>query len=223
LKKQEFAASKGIQLFFIRSNEWLEKKEIVKSIIASKLNYNIQKIYARKCEIKEINNKQSNDFLNDNHIQGEAVASIRIGLFYKIELVSIITLSKTRFNKKYEYELIRFANKKNVSVVGGFNKMISFFIKNYKPLSILTYSDKRLFNKNTYEKANFVQIGTSKPNYFYTKNGYISGSRIMYQKYKLKNKLNIFNENLSEYENMLQNGYDRIWDCGNRIFALIVN
>jgi hypothetical protein len=34
----------------------------------------------------------------------------------------------------------------------------------------------------------------------------------------LKNKLNKFNPELSEYDNMLLNGYNRVWDCGNYKF-----
>ena len=37
---------------------------------------------------------------------------------------------------------------------------------------------------------------------------------------KLKNKLESFNSELSEWENMKNNGYDRIWDCGNYVFYI---
>ena len=36
-----------------------------------------------------------------------------------------------------------------------------------------------------------------------------------YQKHKLKNLLQNFDPKLSEYENMIQNKFTRIWDCGN--------
>jgi hypothetical protein len=37
-------------------------------------------------------------------------------------------------------------------------------------------------------------------------------------KHKLKEKLNNYNDDLSEWENMQLNDYDRIWDCGNYVF-----
>ena len=53
------------------------------------------------------------DFQIENHLQGYAKSSIDIGLFYEGQLVSLMTFGKTRFSKKYEYELIRFCNRLN--------------------------------------------------------------------------------------------------------------
>jgi len=36
----------------------------------------------------------------------------------------------------------------------------------------------------------------------------------------LKDKLEKFDENSTEVENMQNNGYTRIWDCGNYVFEL---
>jgi hypothetical protein len=43
-------------------------------------------------------------------------------------------------------------------------------------------------------------------------------SRQKFQKHKLKDKLEVFNAELTEWHNMQNNGYDRIWDCGNMVF-----
>jgi hypothetical protein len=43
----------------------------------------------------------------------------------------------------------------------------------------------------------------------------------MFQKSKLKNKLQKFDESLSEWENMKANGFDRIWDCGHSKWIFI--
>lgn len=220
LDKQNLANEKGIQLFFIRSDEWSNKKQIIKSIIASKLGVFSNRYYARKCSIKEINGKIANDFLIENHIQGISLASVKIGLFFNEELVSVATFGKSRFNKKYEWELFRYANKLNTSVVGGFSKMLSYFRKKYNPASIITYSDKRYFNKDTYVSSGFTYIGNSNPNYVYTRENSIVGSRLQFQKHKLKEKLEVFNEDFTEWQNMLINNYDRIWDCGNRVFVI---
>ena len=50
-------------------------------------------------------------------------------------------------------------------------------------------------------------------------NGQYVGSRYKFQKHKLKHILNVFDESLTEWENMINNGYDRVWDCGNRVFV----
>ena len=43
-------------------------------------------------------------------------------------------------------------------------------------------------------------------------------SRLQFQKHMLESKLEIFDSNLTEWENMQLNGYDRIWDCGNYVY-----
>ena len=46
--------------------------------------------------------------------------------------------------------------------------------------------------------------------------------RIKFQKHKLKNILEKFDEKLSEAQNMANNGYNRIFDCGNLVFVKIL-
>jgi len=218
INKTKYFNDLGIQIIHIFENEWIEKKEIVCSILLSKINKNKKIIYARKCTLKEISNKESELFLFDNHIQGNIKSSIRIGLYYNNELVSIMTFSKSRYNKNYEYELNRFCNKIYTSVIGGFNKLLQYFIKNYST-SILSYADLRYSNGNIYYKNNFILSHQTPPNYFYSKDKCSLESRLQYQKHKLKEKLTIYDENLSEWENMQLNKYDRIFDCGNLVFT----
>ncbi|MFW6226257.1 MAG: hypothetical protein ACOC3V_04810, partial [bacterium] len=184
-----------------------------KSIIKTKLGLN-ERIYARKCELKEIDNQR--EFLDNNHLQGYIPAKINIGLYYNDELTSLLTFSKPRFNKNYDWEMIRFVNKIGYSVIGGFSKLLKYFLNNYQG-SIITYSDIRLFDGKVYETNGFTQIESSKPSYYYTdyKNRY---SRQKFQKHKIPNILESFNSNLTEWENMQMNGWDRIWDCGNYVY-----
>lgn len=65
-----------------------------------------------------------------------------------------MTFGKPYLNKsnEYEWELYRFCNKLNTSVVGGFDKLFKYFIRNYNPKNILTYSDFAKGDGHTYEK-----------------------------------------------------------------------
>jgi very-short-patch-repair endonuclease len=216
LNKTNICANKGIQLIHIFENEWINKKEIVLLTIFSKLKIN-KRIYARNCIIKEISNLEANDFLEKYHIQGKCISKIRYGLYLNNELVSLMTFGKPRFNKKYEWELIRYCSKYNV--VGGASKLLNYFEKNNKPKNIVAYADKRWSNGNLYFKLGFNKLSDSSPNYFYFKNNNKLESRIKFQKHKLRDKLQVFDESLSEAENMFNNGYRRIWDCGNFVFV----
>lgn len=216
--KWKFFKEQNIDCIQIFENEWRDKQEIVKSIIKNHLSLN-EKIYARKCIIKEISNNEYELFLEQNHIQGYCNARIKLGLYYNDELVEVMSFSKPRFNKKYDWENIRTCTKIGYNVVGGFSKLLNFFRKNYKG-SIVSYIDSRYFNGNGYIKNGFQNIGHSYPNYFYFKTQEnILYNRIEFQKHKLKDKLEIYDENLSEKENMFLNNYLLIYDCGNDIMV----
>ena len=216
LYKTDLCEEKGIKLIHIFEDEWIEKQDIVKSIICSKLGIYQQTIGARKCQLKEINSKEASMFYEQNHLQGYLGSKINIGLFYENELVSCLSFSKSRYNKKYDWEITRFANKLNIKVVGSFAKLFSRFKSSYKG-SIITYSDRRYFDGSIYKRNGFTELKDSSPSYYYTdyKHRY---NRVEFQKHKLKDKLKDFDPNLTEWENMQLNGWDRIWDCGNKVF-----
>lgn len=217
--KNDFFLKQGIEVFHVWENEWLAKKDIVKSIILSKIGKIKNKVYARNLTIKELNNSEYKSFINNYHIQGYSGAIHKMGLVdTENNLLCVLAISKSRFAKSYEYEIVRFANKTNIMVVGGFSKLLKFFIKKYQPKNIVSYADKRYSNGNLYKANNFNLVRTSKPNYFYTKDYKVLESRMKYQKHKLYKNLKNYDCKLTEFENMINNGYDRIWDCGNLVF-----
>lgn len=215
----------GIRLIQIFSDEWINNKDIIKNKLKSILNSNnSNKIYARKCIVKEINPKIKNEFLNQNHIQGGDKSKIKLGLFHKDELVAVMTFSNPRMvlNGKKEndkFELSRYATSKNI--IGGASKLLSFFIKKYKPKNIYSYSDNRWTdpNKNMYLSIGFKKINTSKPGYFYTKDFLKKQHRFYFSKQNLK-KRGIDIKNKTEKNIMESLGYTRIWDCGTTKYSL---
>ena len=223
LNKTLLCKEKGIQLIHIFEDEWINKQDIIKSIITSKLGLIKNKIFARKCIIKEASYEDACVFLNNNHIQGEIYGS-NVGLYFHDELVSILTVGIPRFNKQYKYEILRFCNKINTSVMGSFSRLLYYFINNNNPKSIITYADLRYSNGNLYDKNGFNLIHRSKPNFYYflSQNCNIRYSRLQFQKHKLKNKLETFDPSLTEWQNMQLNGYDRIWDCGCNVYEYIL-
>jgi hypothetical protein len=145
---------------------------------------------------------------------------VNLGLYYNNELVAIGTFGKSRYDKKYDWELLRYASKLNTTVIGGFSKILNNFINLYSPKNILTYCDRSTSTGQVYFKSGFQLVNSTNPNYFYFKNSSVF-SREQYQKHKLSTKLNIFDNSLTEYENMIVNGFDRFWDCGNYKFVYV--
>lgn len=199
-----------------------EKSNPVKMAIWKSIkNENKAVIYARKCEVQEISSIVSDEFTEVNHLQGKFRSKVNLGLFFSGELVAIMTFSTPRYNKKYEYELIRFCNKLNTRVVGGASKLLKHFIKTYNPKSIISYANLRFSKGNMYEKLGFKKIGKSTANYFYVKNDVVY-SRIKCQKHKLQGLLDVFDSNLTEQENMEMNGFKKVQDRGNLVYELIL-
>jgi len=226
LNKTRTCNCKGISLIHIFENEWLQKQEIVKSVLRNILNDDkIKKINGRDCEIREISAFDKNIFLNENHLQGEDKSSVKIGLYYNNELVSVMTfIKKSRFEKHVEWELVRFCNKINTKIMGGTSKLFSYFINTYNPKSIVSYCDRRYFTGNVYEKLGFKFVSYTNPGYHYITNNYKNLiNRMNFQKHKLSGILKNFDVNLSEWENMKNNGWDRIWDCGHSKYTFTNN
>jgi len=216
LLKTKKCLRKEVECVQIFENEWNDKKEIVKSILKNKFKKCDNKFYARNCTVKILNKEECKNFLNENHIQGNDKSFFKIGLYHNNMLVSVMTFCKSRYNKNYEYELSRYCNKLYSNVVGGAEKLFSFFLKKYNPKNIITYSDRRFFSGEVYLKLKFNFTHNTSPNYFYISDNYKTLlGRISFQKHKLKKLLPLYEENLSEWENMKNNGYDRIWDCGH--------
>lgn len=216
VNKSNFSLGRGYRLIHIFENEWSKKSEILKSMFRSIFGKTPNKLHGRKCEIKEVPLNVSSQFLNENHIQGVDHSSIKLGLFFNNELVSMMTFVKSRFDKTVEWEMSRFCNKINTHVNGGASKLFSHFIKTYNPKSIVSYSDRRYFDGKLYMNLGFQFIKNTPPSYFYIIDNYQTlQNRVSWQKHLLSKKLRSFDPSLTEWENMKNNGFDRIWDCGH--------
>ena len=215
LEKLEKCKLKGIHLIQITESSWNNKKNIWKSIISGKLGLNT-KIFARKCEIRKITSEVENNFLNDNHLLGGCNSSICYGLFYNDELVELMSFRKC--SGKYDWENTRLCSKCGITVVGGASKLLNYFRLNHSG-TIVTYADRTYSNGNVYEKIGMNLSHISKPSFVYVKSG-IQYNRQQFMKHKLKDKLEFYDEILTESENMNKNGYYRLWDCGKLVYTI---
>ena len=221
LSKTEECEKSGIQLIHIFENEWISKQKIVESRLLNLLGIYENTVYARKCSIKTVDKDTKDRFLDQNHIQGKCSSSFNCGLYFENDLISLMTFGKSRFSKKYEWELIRFCNKTGYHVPGSAGKLLKFFEKTMKPKSIVSYADRRWSVGKLYYSLGFNLDHTSNPNYWYFKPNkpYVIYNRIGFQKHKLPKLLKEYDPKLSETKNMENNGYMRLWDCGNLVFV----
>ena len=203
----------------------MNKRDIVRNKIKNLLNIDACKIHARKCMISEVNSKEKDNFLEKYHLQGKDKSGIKIGAYYNNELVSIMTFSKLRValgSKHVDrvFEMSRFCS--SAKVMGVASKLLSFFVNKYNPTKIIAYADRCWTTEkkqNVYQKIGFTKVSNGVPNYWYIVNARRK-HRFSYRKNILCKLLDNFDRNLTEYENMKNNGYLRIWDCGSFKYEL---
>jgi hypothetical protein len=216
LTKMQKCAAAGIRLIQIFEDEWQNKKELVKSRLKHILGEDLQKaIYARQCEIKQISFTESKKFAIAHHIQGAGTGHICYGLFYKNELTSVMDFAKLnkakgQKHKDGSYELSRFCS--NTRVIGAAGKLFARFVKEHNPLYVVSYSDKRWNTGNLYQQINFEKVGSTLPNYWYTK-GFNRYYRFKFRKDVLVKEG--FDPSLTEQQIMTNRNYHIIWDCGS--------
>ncbi|MDR0675889.1 MAG: DUF723 domain-containing protein [Elusimicrobiota bacterium] len=211
--KWKLAQSKNIDLIQLWDLEWEQHKEICKSIILNRLGI-VKRIMARKCVLKEIPKEEAKIFFNNNHLQGFTIGKY-FGLYYNDELISAIIMAKSRFNKNFDWELVRHVNKIGTSVTGGFSKLLKYFRNNYSG-SIIDYCDQRWFNGKGHSNAGFKEIGITQPDLHYTDfHNIFPRNKFFGKKYIVKNK------NLNKYEDLLEQGYDRLYGVGKKVYVIV--
>lgn len=207
--KSTLAERHGVQLFQIYDIEWLKQNDIVKSMIASKLG-KTTRLYARKFKIVELSETEARDFFNTNHLQGHRQTASYYGLSDNNRIFCAISLGVDHGR----IEIIRFANLLNHTVIGGLSKLIKTAVNRLGIKEIFTFADRRYSQASAYKTVGFTHLGITPPGYKYFKANRLY-SRNRFQKHKLAKLLDVFDDKLSESQNMFNNGYRRIWDAGH--------
>lgn len=214
LYKTNHFKEKGIRVIHIWEDDWDLKKNIIKSQIKNYLGITENKIFARKCQIKEVlDTKLVKKFLDDNHIQGHVNSIKKIGLYYNNELVSLMTFDKFEGRKKMiegEWNLSRFCSKLNTSVIGGASKLLNYFTNIENITKVISYSDNCWSDGSVYILLGFDRHSEISPDY-----KYIIDKKRCHKSSFRKSRLDT---NLSESEYMSLNEIRRIYDCGRTKF-----
>lgn len=192
-------------------------------IILNMLKNDKIKIYARKCLIKEVELKDTNRFLNENHLQGTCKNQlIRLGLYYNNELIELMTFGKPRYNKNYNYELLRLCTKLNYIVIGGTKKLFNYFKNNYKYKSLISYCDNSKFLGNIYKELGFNLYSYGEP----SKHWYNSKTKKHFTDNLVRqlgaDKLigTNYGKGTNNEEILKEKGFVEIYDCGQSTYTL---
>lgn len=221
LDKTKFFHRKGIRIFHIWEDDIIFRREIVVSTILNLLNKSY-KIFARKCESVYITDKNIiKNFLNNNHIQGyNNNIKKTIGLLYNNEIVSMMCFNDLEGRKRISesYNITRFCNKINTSVIGGASKILKRFISDNNDIdSIISYAEYSQSNGDLYKSLGFSEVDRTYPDY-----KYIIGNKRIHKSNFKKEKLGIKGLEITEKEFTESQGIYRIYDCGKIKFKLTI-
>lgn len=214
--KALLAKRSDIKLLQFWEHELKFKPKICQSMIRSHLGLSAR-YYARQLEIKPLSIQKV--WFDRNHLAGGANAAVTYGLFNGEECLAAMSFGCPRFNREYEWEIIRFANALNVTVVGGASKLWKHFLRMHAPKSCISYADLRISQGDLYRQLGFQLSHRSAPNYVWHKNIDVL-TRYQTQKHKLKSLLGPkFDEEKSEAANMQHCGWRRVFDAGNLVYV----
>lgn len=147
----------GIKLIYIWEHLWDNeiKKDVIKSIIKQNLGLN-KNINSDDCVLKLIDFKDCDFqyktkiqlFFEYNNIYEYDYYNYCLVLEYNEEIYQVILLTKI-----LDYwELQEVVTKNNYNIIGGFNKLLNYFIKEFKPKQILYKLDYNYFDKTVFDK-----------------------------------------------------------------------
>ena len=218
LNKLNKCNEQGIKLIQIFEDEWINHRKICESKLRQICGLNTNpKIFGRKCEIREISNKnEAYDFLDKNHIQGRTVCTVALGAYYNNELIGVMTFKK---EKEGYWDLNRFATDINYQCIGIGGKLFKHFVRNYPFIEIKSFADRRWTTDptdNLYIKLGFEFDSFVEPTYWYYNpkvDRYKRFHKFGFRKQSLHNQYGLPLE-MTEREMTTTLGYTRIWDCG---------
>ncbi len=157
--------------YYLWEDLWLFHRKKIESKLKSVFGLS-SRVHGRACTVRDITNKDLTGFLEKNHLNVPIRAKYKYGLYHKGELMAVISFSKGRpiyrngllYNS---YELLRFCNKLDTTVVGGFSKLLRHFISQQHPDDIMTYVDRDWSDGATYKKLGFERIDDTGPMEFW--------------------------------------------------------
>lgn len=178
-------------------------------------------IAARKCKLAEVDKLTADRFLDSYHLQGTTQSSaLRLGLYYEEELIQVMTFGKPRYNKHYDWELLRLCTKSGIRVVGGASKLFNHAIKLLNSSSIISYCDQSKFTGDVYSAIGMKLLRINAPQEVWSRgNRKILGSTLRAVGYDKLFNTN-YGKGTSNEELMIRAGWLPVYDCGQAVYVL---
>lgn len=222
--KTLLAKENGIQLIHIWEWELVNEElwDKLSNWVLNLLNAHKTHIYARKCEVRLVDKNEEKNFLNQYHLQGYQKSTTCLGLYYNNELVQLMSFCKPRFNKNYQYELLRLCTKYGYIITGGANKLLKHFVKQYQPQSIISYCSLDKFKGDVYKDIGFTLLKRNQPQIIWYNEE--TGKTFSHSSLNMKGADKLVGTNYGKGTNneeiVIQNGYKKVYNSGLDVYVL---
>lgn len=134
-----------------------------------------------------------------------------------------MSFGKPRYNKKYQYELLRFCMAQDV--IGGAEKLFAQFLRDYKPTSIISYCDLSKFEGNVYQKLGFSLLRTAVSKHWYSPRlkKHVTDNLLRAQGFDrlLGSVYGCYGHGTDNESLMLEHGFVEIYDAGQATYIYI--
>jgi DNA-directed RNA polymerase subunit RPC12/RpoP len=221
LKKTRDCNKLGIDLLHIFEDDWINKKEIVQSIIRNLLKVQKNIISSSSCNILSVSEDVSAEFLEKNHLNSHDLKdSTSLGLYYKDVLLSIMLFSHTN---QRSWILMDYVELVDHSVMDGFSTLLLQFIEDYNPLEIITVHDRKYPVNPEILFFGFQLVKKLNPTYYILDGTKRLGrlQRLGYENPNTSLLVDCYDSSMSDWENLKNNRYNRIWDCGHLVYSYV--
>jgi G:T-mismatch repair DNA endonuclease (very short patch repair protein) len=220
LYKTKNCSEKGVRLIHIWEWELKKNFEKLSRWLLNELDNSKKKVFARKCEVKAVSPDEEKQFLDEFHLQGYSKSETCYGLYFNDELLQVMSFVKSRYDKKYQHEILRLCTKNGYAVVGGAARLLNHFIKEKDPESIISYCDYSKFNGSSYEKIGMKLEKLSKPTAYYCNFDMHVINESMLMRYGVDSILGTdYGKGTDNKELIMKHGYLPVYNCGNLIFT----
>lgn len=196
-EKRKSCNDLGIRLITIDEADYNLRPEVFKRFVSDTILPRTR-IFARNCEIRKIDTKTAREFCEYYHVDGYRNGSEKYGIYYNNELLIVAVFAA---HKAYGHECIRLCFKSGYDVIGGWAKIQKHFGRQFLHYVNLKYFDG----------LNKTGLGYR----FWLKHRLIDRRQL--QKKDLANYFTNIDENISAFQNCINNGAIAIFDLGNDI------
>lgn len=165
LSKTEECEQNRIRLMHIFEDEWIKKKNVVKSRIKEVLGKSENIIDFSQCNVIELNKKEVRSFINENNLNNYTRSSICFGVLHNSAIVSVMTFLKICGDK---YKITHYCNKLDTKVNGSLHMMLEHFIEKNNPSEIIIDIDRHLgIDDRQYTECGFEKCEILPPTCYY--------------------------------------------------------